>query len=188
MVARLFIVAQLLGYQLLTMPCQACPMATAGAGECSASDCCSSEGESELRGGGCGSHEETTIKSSCCGEDDIAPSSCCDEEPASACCGESVSPPSCGDDASEKAVTALEPVMLPDGCKCCPISMPCDRCVALNANRPPSVRTHVEMSTATAVAFVTVDSRNIYAVAACLHPPDANHKASIQSLQCSWLN
>lgn len=188
MLVRLLIVAQLLSYQLLTMPCQACPMATAGAGECSASGCCSSEGESESGGGCCGGREESPAKSSCCVEDDNAPLSCCDEEPASACCGESVPPSSCGNDASENAVTVLEPVLAADGCKCCPISMPCDRCVALNADRPPSVRTHIELSTASAVAFVTVDSQVIYAVAACLHPPDASHKTSIQSLQCSWLN
>lgn len=188
MVVRLLIVAQLLSYQLLTMPCQACPMATAGAGECSASGCCSSDAESGSGGGCCGGHEAPSAEAACCAEEEEATSSCCEEDVAPVCCSESVQP-SCGEDSeTESAIASLEPVMSSDGCKCCPISTPCDRCVALNADRPPHARTHTEISGSAVIAFVTVDAQIIHAVATCLHPPDVGHKASVQSLQCSWLN
>lgn len=183
------IVAQLLSYQLLTMPCQACPMAASGVGECSAAGRCTSDSESDSSGGCCGGHEVPTPES-ICHESEVAPaSSCCQADDVVPCCEESAQSPSACDSAKvEPSVTLLDHAIAMDGCKCCPISMPCDRCVALSADRPPQVRTQIEVSTTAIFADVTVDAQIIRAVAACLHPPDAGHKLSMQSLLCSWLN
>ncbi len=178
MVIRLLLIAQLLSYQALTMPCRACPMATTGSGECTASGCCSSK-ETETKSGCCGSGEDTEVVASCCATEEPAGGRCCGAMESASCCDETD---------VEAVVTADEPKVGAESCQCCPISTPCDRCLALVTDRPSQVRPLVEDFSAPAIVHAAFDSQIMVAMAACLHPPDPGHKSSLQSLQCSWLN
>ena len=179
MVIRILLIAQLLSYQALTMPCRACPMAATGSGECTASGCCSPEDTKDDSGCCEGSHEIVEEVASCCSMQEPAESSCCRAAESASCCEET---------ATETVVSAAEPMVGAESCQCCPISTPCDRCLALVTDRPSQSRPFVEDMSVPAFVHAALDSQVMVAVAACLHPPDPGHKFSLQSLQCSWSN
>ncbi|MEK6644035.1 MAG: hypothetical protein AABZ08_09010 [Planctomycetota bacterium] len=92
------------------------------------------------------------------------------------------------EDGVAAVVTADEQQVGIESCQCCPIRMPCDRCLALAVDRPTQERPLAEELSAPAIVHAAFDSQVMVAAAACLHPPDPGHKLSLQSLQCCWLN
>jgi hypothetical protein len=108
-----------------------------------------------------------------------------DKDEATDCCGE------CGEDPA--VATACCPMNVEDepglaGCECCPVKLPCDRCLPVAADRPNPTKSpaesmasifvgHVEVSTVAAQCVFGTDARLVEPPGPCL-----------QALLCVWLN
>jgi hypothetical protein len=109
---------------------------------------------------------------------------CCPVEPSAEedCCGQECAP----DDAD--ADWQVEPTGLPPGCVCCPVRMPCDRCLPIVAERPGQQRPPVDLSPAYFVGHAGANLSPPAPFAGSAMPRTFGHKFSEQALLCIWLN
>jgi len=108
----------------------------------------------------------------CCEQPDEPPDDCCGQ-----CCDEEGAAPPCPVQSQS-----------PKGCACCPMPMPCDRCLPVVSEKPVPPRMPGELIAAVFIGHVNpAGDGPVFLFEPIVRGPP-HHQHSLQAEQCCWLN